>query len=284
MTDTQTTPEPRQLAPSEAMRLTLTRMEAEFACALPPQIPAQKFIRTVMTAVQMQPDLLGTDRRSLLAACMKAAQDGLLPDGREAALVIFRTKSGSMTQYMPMIGGLLKKLRNSGELASIGAHVAYSADEFRYELGDEERIVHRPKLGSERGDPIAAYAIAKTKDGAIYREVMSVDEINQVRSVSRAKDSGPWASWWSEMARKTVLRRLLKRLPSSADVDAVIDNDNDMYDLSPQVSATPQPQVAPLSRLKATMGVDPEAQADVAATDPETEAVRDAANGEESGS
>lgn len=242
-----------KVTPMEAMRSTLTKLEAEFSMALPPQIPVQKFVRTTMTAVQMNPDLLDVDRRSLLASCMKAAQDGLLVDGREAALVIFRTKNGPMAQYMPMIGGLLKKLRNSGELASIAAHVAYENDEFRYELGDEERIVHRPGLG-KRGQPIAAYAIARTKDGAVYREVMSLDQIEQVRNVSRAKDSGPWVSWWDEMARKTVLRRLLKRLPSSADLDAVLEHDNETNDLAPQVAEAPT--VAAPNRLRASIGID----------------------------
>lgn len=245
---------PAKITPMEAMRGTLSKLEAEFAMALPPQIPVQKFIRTTMTAVQMNPDLLDVDRRSLLASCMKAAQDGLLVDGREAALVIFRTKNGPMAQYMPMIGGLLKKLRNSGELASIGAHVAYENDEFRYELGDEERIVHKPHLAGKRGQPIAAYAIARTKDGATYREVMSLDQIEQVRNVSRAKDSGPWVSWWDEMARKTVLRRLLKRLPSSADLDEVIEHDNDTSDLAPQVPE--QPAIAAPNRLRASIGID----------------------------
>jgi recombination protein RecT len=238
----------------EAMRGTLTRLEAEFSMALPPQIGVQKFIRTTMTALQMNPDLLAVDRRSVLAACMKAAQDGLLIDGREAALVIFKTKNGPMAQYMPMIGGLLKKLRNSGELSSISAHVAYANDEFRYELGDEERIVHRPHLGGPRGDAIAAYAIARTKDGACYREVMSVEEVEQVRSVSRASNNGPWVSWWSEMARKTVLRRLLKRLPSSADLDAVLAHDNETNDLAPQIAAE-QPTVAAPSRLRASLEI-----------------------------
>jgi len=245
------------LSPMEAMRSTLTRMESEFACALPPQIPVQKFIRTTLTAVQMNPDLLNTDRRSLLGACMKAAQDGLLVDGREAALVIFKSKNGPQAQYMPMIGGLLKKLRNSGELSSISANVAYEGDEFRYELGDEERIVHRPLLNGDRGKPIAAYAIAKTKDGAIYREVMTLDQIEQVRQVSRARDNGPWVYWWDEMAKKSVTRRLCKRLPSSADVDAVLDADNETYDLGTGKPVTePVPQASPVARLKATMGVD----------------------------
>ena len=252
MTDTSQVP--AKLSPIESMRGTLTKLEAEFGMALPPQIPVQKFIRTTMTALQMNPDLLDADRRSFLAACMKAAQDGLLVDGREAALVIFAGKGGRQVQYMPMIGGLLKKLRNSGELASIAAHVAYENDEFRYELGDEERIVHKPTLGGERGRPLAAYAIAKTKDGAVYRQVMSLDQIEQVRNVSRAKNNGPWVQWWDEMACKTVLRRLMKRLPSSADVDALLEHDNDTYDLTPQVAD--QPIVSAPSRLRASIGLD----------------------------
>lgn len=258
---------PQQLPAIEVMRKTIETMEPQFAMALPPQINPKKFVRTLITAVQMNQDLLETDRRSLLGSCMKAAQDGLLIDGREAALVIFKTKNGPMCQYMPMIGGLLKKLRNSGELASIAAHVAYANDTFRYELGDEERIVHTPKMDGPRGEPIAAYAIARTKDGAVYREVMSVEEVEQVRAVSRASQNGPWVAWWGEMARKTVLRRLMKRLPSSADIDQMLDHDNETNDLS--TPTPPRITESPLSRLRHTIGVEsaevpPEPTGDVA--------------------
>ena len=225
------------LTAMDAMRGTLTRMQPEFRAALPPQIPVDKFIRTTLTAIQMQPDLLGTDRRSLLGACMKAAQDGLIPDGREAALVIYRGKAGPITQYMPMVGGILKKIRNSGELASISAQVVYEADHFSYELGDFERIEHKPFLGAERGKPVAVYAIARTKDGAVYREVMSVADVEKVRASSRAAQAGPWVQWWDEMARKTVIRRIAKRLPSSADVDSVMEADNEASGFVQQTAA-----------------------------------------------
>lgn len=250
-----------EITPMEAMRGTLTKMSTEFQAALPPQINVEKFIRTTLTAVQMQPQLLTADRRSLLGSCMKAAQDGLLPDGREAALVIFRGKNGPQVQYMPMIGGVLKKIRNSGELASISAQVAYTSDLFEYELGDEEKIIHKPFLGGDRGEPIAVYAVARTKDGAIYREVMSVSDVEKVRNASRAGKFGPWVDWWDEMAKKTVIRRMAKRLPSSADVDQMMDNDNDQYDFQQRrqepvnVTPTPEAQTEPLSRLKASMGV-----------------------------
>lgn len=238
----------------DAMRGTLTKMTAEFKAALPPQIPVDKFIRTTLTAVQMNPKLLDGDRRSLLGSCMKAAQDGLMCDGREAALVMFKDQ----VQYMPMVGGILKKLRNSGELASISANVVYDKDHFEYELGDNEQITHKPYLGGDRGKPIAVYAIVKTKDDAIYREVMSVSEVEKVRAVSRASSSGPWVQWWDEMARKTVIRRIAKRLPSSADLEQVLEHDNEAVgfvqtpseiDITP---ATPETAAAP-SRLKAAM-------------------------------
>jgi recombination protein RecT len=219
-----------------AMRNTLQNMQQDFRAALPAQIPVERFVRTTITAVQMQPALLECDRRSLLGACMKAAQDGLLVDGREAALVIFRGKDGPKVQYMPMIGGLLKKMRNSGEIASIAAHVVYQNDAFDYELGDDERIKHKPALGEDRGKAIAVYAIARTKDGAIYREVMSLGEIEKVRRASRAANAGPWIDWWDEMARKTVLRRIAKRLPSSADVDQAFDHDNETSGVTPPAS------------------------------------------------
>ena len=205
---------PAKATPMAVFRGTLTQLRDEITSALPAQIPADKFIRTAMTCVQMNPGLLEADRRSLIASCMKAAQDGLFPDGREAALVMF----GKMVQYMPMVAGLLKKARNSGEIKTLSAHVVYEKDSFDYALGDNEFIVHKPYLGGDRGEPVLAYAIAKTKDGGVYREVMDKMEIEKVRKVSRASGKGPWVEWWSEMAKKTVLRRLSKHLPASSDL------------------------------------------------------------------
>ncbi|KMO28550.1 recombinase RecT [Methylobacterium aquaticum] len=209
-----------------AFRGDFQRMSGEIAAALPPHIPPERFMRVVVTAVNGDPALLAADRKSLFESSMRAAQDGLLPDKREGALVIF---SGRV-QWMPMITGILKKVRNSGELVSIGAHVAYENDRFAYVLGDEERIEHEPKLDGPRGKPRAAYAIAKTKDGGIYREVMSLEDIEKVRKVSRAANKGPWVDWWEEMARKTVLRRLAKRLPMSSDMDDLLRRDDELYD------------------------------------------------------
>lgn len=207
-------------------------LRPQLEAALPANVPVDRFVRTALTSVQLQPDLLYADRRSLFLSCLQAATDGLIPDGREGALVIYRTKvkrrnpeTGHQVEewvdkvtWMPMFQGLLKKIRNSDQLASISANVVFENDAFDYELGDHERLVHKPVLAG-RGKPIAVYAIAHLKDGSIYREVMPWQDVLRIRASSKAKDGPAWTNWEEEMAKKSAIRRLAKRLPASSDLD-----------------------------------------------------------------
>lgn len=242
------------VSPVQDLRQSLDKMQPQFALALPTHINPDKFVRVLMTAVQANPRLIEADRVSLYGACMKSAQDGLLPDGREAQLVIF----GNQVQYMPMVAGVLKKVRNSGELLSIGAHVVCEADSFDYWIDDDgPHLKHRPNMLGDRGTPLAVYAIAKTKDGGVYVEVMNIQEIEKVRSVSRASGKGPWKDWWEEMAKKTAIRRLSKRLPMSTDAVDVVHRDDGFYDIdqTPNVQVAERKQGA--SRLRAMIDAVP---------------------------
>lgn len=212
------------------LRQRIDAMAPEFRKTLPAHIPAEKFVRTVQTAVQMNPEITRACNtrdgiQSFFAACTNAAKDGLILDGREAALVTFRSKVGDnryedRVQYIPMVAGLMKKARNSGEIASIAAHVVYSNDKFAYVLGDDERIEHEPCLASDRGEPIAVYAIVRLKDGAVQREVMSKSDVMKIAKQSRnAKQYDPASLNFGEWWRKTVIRRISKYLPSSSDRD-----------------------------------------------------------------
>lgn len=230
----------KALTKTDAFRGFLSNQKGEFEKVLPSHISFEKFQRTVMTAVLVSPDLLEADRASLMVSCIKAATDGLLPDNRDAALVIFNSKDGNnwikKVQYLPMYAGILKKVRQSGEMASVVTHVVYEKDKFEYILGDEERIAHEPYTGKEdRGAIIAAYCIAKLKDGTIFREVMSLQDIEKVRRTSKSgndekgEPKGIWKSWYEEMARKTVFRRMAKWLPQSIEkFEQVFSNDDSM--------------------------------------------------------
>ena len=235
----------------------------QFNAALPAHIPAERFARVVLTAVQRNPELRTADRQSLWNAALQAAQDGLLPDAREGAFVIYNTKVKnevgkeiwiSKVQWMVMIAGLRKKVRNSGEMRDWNAQVVYAKDEFDFQLGDDPFLRHKPfmpKSSPERedgeddeqysarvqramdpGPVIAAYSIAIFKTGEKSREVMTRAQIEKVRRASKKAESGPWVHWFEEMARKTVARRHSKTLPLSSDLDDLIRRDDQLYDLA----------------------------------------------------
>lgn len=208
----------------------------KIAQALPPNVTLDRFTRVTLTAIQQNPELITAERQSLYNSVIRCAQDGLIPDGREAALVLFKVKGEQKAQYLPMIFGLRKKAAEHG--FSLAAYVVYENDEFDYQLGVAPTIAHKPpKLGEERGGPIGAYAVGTDKrTGEHYLEVMSLQEIEQVRAVSRAATSeyGPWVKWWSEQARKTVAKRLFKQLPLGAideSTERVLSAIDDEYDL-----------------------------------------------------
>jgi recombination protein RecT len=236
----------RRENPLTVIRQNLQQMAPEFRAALPAHVSVEKFTRVAQTAIQNQPDLANVDRKSLFGAIVRLAQDGLLPDGREAAIVKF----GDKAQAMPMIAGILKKIRQSGEVAYVSAQVVHELDHFVWTLGFEESVEHAPPpLDQPRGKAIGAYATAVLKDGSRLLEVMSFEEIEKVRAVSRSKGNGPWVSWWSEMARKTVMRRLSKRLPMSSDLDDAFDRDETLPHAEPH-DAAPVVEM-PQSRLDA---------------------------------
>lgn len=210
----------------ELFRSSISKMKPQFESALPKHVSVDKFIRVVQTAVQNFPRLLECDRTSLYSACMKSAQDGLIPDGKEAALVPF----GNRVTYMPMVAGVLKKVRNSGELSSITSVVVHKNDKFRYWIdADGEHLEHEPNMFSDRGQPIGVYALAKMKEGGVYVEVLTTQQVKAIQMVSKSKDS-PWTGPFAdEMWRKSAIRRLSKRLPMSTDNESTLSSDDELF-------------------------------------------------------
>lgn len=229
----------QELATADRVQKGLASMSKQFESTLPSHLSPAKFLRAAVTAVQNTPDLQECEYKTVISACQKAAQDGLIIDNREAALVVFNKKNGAKwekhAQYMPMVAGILKKARNSGQIANISAHAVFENDFFEYELGLNPKLVHRPTM-SEPGELKCAYAIANLKDGSNQFEVMTKAAIITVAMSSKSgwddKNNclkGIWKKWESEMWRKTVLKRLCKYIPSSSDLDGIVEYDNTQF-------------------------------------------------------
>ena len=245
------------ITPLAAMHGTLESMAEKFTDALPPQIDANKFISVAKTTLTMNPALLNADKTSLLATFMKAAQDGLLLDGKEAAAV----KYGNSIQYLPMLEGVLKTLHNSGLIKTISAEVVYEKDLFDYELGSTPKITHKPLIVGDRGKPMCVYSVAVTTNGGEYYEVMNMDDINKCRNASKSGShpSSPWNNWFDQMAKKTVIHRIAKRLPKNDAINSVLRTDEETNFKEPvNITPNPEKQEQPLSRLKKAMGMNQE--------------------------
>jgi recombination protein RecT len=216
--------------PVTVFRQTISQpaMREQIKMALPSHINVERFERVATTAVQTNPDLLNPDkveRRSLFGALVRAAQDGLLPDGREGAIIPFKGKA----QWMPMVAGIMKKVRNSGEIASWDAFPVYEKDKFQRLLGDDQRIYHEPYEEGDPGAVVGAYSIVTFKDGTKSKDYLPRWRIEKAREQNPiGKNSLMWTKFYEEGAVKTVIRHHAKRLPQSTDIEAFFERDESM--------------------------------------------------------
>ena len=224
----------KAVKPLVALRTQLDSRRDAIAEMLPPEVPVDKFISAVMTAVSKDKkgDLLRANRLSLFTACMDAALDGLVPDGREGALVVFGEKVDGQwqkfVQWMPMVGGIIKAILADGGVSKMSAHVVYEKDDFYIEQGAFEQVRHKLSLEEDRGDIRGVYAIAHINGAPDpLSEWMTVGDVEKVRSASKSPNGPAWNNWWGEMARKSVVKRQSKYLPLKERARGIIERDNE---------------------------------------------------------
>lgn len=249
-------PQEKPRSPAVIFRDTLESQRDSVMKQLPKGIDADRFIRTAITTVNLNPELLQCTPVTLYSAVMQAAKDGLLPDGKEAVIQPYNVKIKGQNgqqdrwekqaQYMPMVRGLIKVMYRTGEIAMVDGVAVYEKDVFEYERGDEPRIVHKPYMGAEDpGQVVAAYVVIKLTNGEVKREVMARRDIEKVREASKAKSGPGWTNWYDQFAIKAVIKRAQKQLPSDEALERVIQHDNDAmgFELENQQRGLPQQQV-----------------------------------------
>lgn len=236
---------------------------SELKRALPAHVRPDRFRRNFMNAVMQAPQLLECHPQMVFREVSKAAGLGLELDPQlgEAYLVIRNVKLpngqwGKAPNLQVGYRGMLKLARQAGETAVIYAHEVAENDIFECSLGDEKRLTHKPTMFGDRGDVVGFYAVVKYRAGETDFEIMSRQQVDAIRDksdgwqaykVGRIKDT-PWASAYEEMAKKTVLRRLMKRVPQSSDMaDQLAEEDRAEYveaEVREVPMATPPAQIA----------------------------------------
>jgi recombination protein RecT len=237
------------LTPIHQVREELAPLKTDFASMLPSHIAPDRFMQVIITALERDPSLLDADRTSLLIAAKEAASDGLLPDRRDGAFVIFNTKVKvpggpaepgkpkpldkeiwvKQVRWMIMVYGVRKKIFQTGLVKDMQVELVHENDFYERAAGDDAQIVHKPLDFGDRGKVKGGYAIISLINGGVFREVMSIEQIQAVANVSKSDTvwKGPFAD---EMRRKTILRRLAKQVPLSTEVERVMAREDSMFD------------------------------------------------------
>ena len=175
----------------------------------------EAYCRVVLNAMVATPAIVECDVGSLQQALLDAMNAGLVPDGREAAIVPFKGKA----TLIIMIEGRMKLAHQATKGLVVRAMAVYAADEWSYAEGLHAHLDHVPSPGASNApeDLIYVYATARLP-GAIdpQYDVMSRATVDRYRAYSASPTRGPWATHFEEMAKNAVLKRLLKRLPKSS--------------------------------------------------------------------
>lgn len=203
------------------MQQYIKSMEKEIAKALPSVITPERFTRIVLSAISTTPKLADTTPQSFLGAMMTAAQLGVEPNtplGQAYLLPYWNSKKQcNECQFQLGYKGLIDLAYRSGEVSTIQAQVVFTNDKFSFSYGLEPKLEHVPAM-SDRGAATHVYAVFRTKDGGFGFEVMSMDDVRaHAKKYSKSFGNGPWQTNFEEMAKKTVLKKVLKYAPLKSD-------------------------------------------------------------------
>ena len=230
--------------PKKVLNAYIAKMEGQIAKALPSVLTPERFSRIVMTAVSSTPKLAETTPQSFLGAMMTAAQLGLEPNTPlgQAYLLPYKNKGVLECQFQIGYKGLIDLAYRSGQVSIIQAQAVRENDEFAYEYGLEPKLTHKPAL-RDRGEVTCYYAMFRTKDGGFGFEVMSKEDIQahaERFSQSYGSDFSPWKTNFDAMAKKTVLKQVLRYAPLKSDfVKAVASDGTIKHDIAPDMSEVP---------------------------------------------
>ncbi|APZ06655.1 DNA recombinase [Kosakonia cowanii] len=145
--------------------------------------------------------------------------------------------------------GLLHIAQSAGVIKWGQCKLVHASDQYET-LGLDKAPAHKYApfaTPDERGPVIGGYCTVKTADGDYLTEEMSFAEIEEIRKVSKAGSSakGPWVNFWSEMARKTIVKRAYKYWPRADRLDNAVDvlNETEGVFTEPVMAYTPESEV-----------------------------------------
>jgi recombinational DNA repair protein RecT len=199
--------EPAKLNVYEKLEQNLAKYEPAFV---------QEFIKNIKSILP----LINTDSRKEkrfltneeIASLLEYANFGI-DINPKAGMLYYFSRGGQFGFLTPR--AIIEMLGKIGITATV--EVICSNDQFKV---DPANLQIKHLLALPRGETIGVYAILREKGKIIAIEVMDMNELIKIQSIAdKYKKSATWETFFEEMAKKTMLKRIAKRTP-------LLDNNN----------------------------------------------------------
>lgn len=238
----------------------LERSKGQIAKALPRHLTPERMIRMAVTAFSSTPLLQECDVTSIVGCVVKASELGLELTGPlgHAYMVPRKNKGRWEANFQVGYRGFIDLAYRTGRVKTFCAHEVRAGDNFDYQYGTDPYVIHKPAQTGD-GEITHVYAVCIQTNGGIDFEVMTADQVDahaKKYSDSLKSEYSPWNTAWAEMAKKTVIRKLAKRVPLSAEFAKALTVDEAAQNDTPIMIGAPEEPPAGRTKIKSELPPD----------------------------
>lgn len=214
----------------------LTTELNEHKAALPANFNIDRYVQNAISLLNGNEALMKYAKQygtaQIKAGLMRAAYQDLDAMNQEVYLIPY----SSTLQFMPSFKGMAKMVRkySTRKVRDIYSKVVREGDVFEESIVNGQPTINFTAKPFNNGEIIGVFAVCLFEDGGLVYETMSRADVEQCRKSSKAQNSPAWKCYWSEMARKTVIRRLCKSITLNMDAEA-----KEMFETGTEIETDP---------------------------------------------
>lgn len=179
--------------------------------ALPRDFNKDRFVQNTLAVLNENPALLNVNRAEVMQGLLKGAYLGLDYAMKDCYLIPY----GKTVQFQTSYRGEIKFVKRYSirPIKDIYSKLIREGDVFKEQIINGQPTIQFEPQTLNKGEILGVFAVVNYEDGGLDYEVMTTDEVNDVRKkYSKQANGNAWAKSWGEMARKTCIRRLTKHI------------------------------------------------------------------------